>query len=75
MLSWCEWVLACSDVPGGIWGVTKIKLLKEKDDYNSDDIILIESLISYCDAPKPGGPLTARQPAEYKWRSGYPTPL
>ena len=30
---------------------------------------------TYCDAPKPGGPLTTRQPAEYKWRSGYPTPL
>ena len=28
-----------------------------------------------CDSPKPGGPLTTRQPAEYKWRSGYPTPL
>ena len=28
-----------------------------------------------CDAPKPGGPLTTRQPAKYKWRSGYPTPL
>ena len=28
-----------------------------------------------CDAPKPGVPLTTRQPAEYKWRSGYPTPL
>ena len=28
-----------------------------------------------CDAPKPGGSLTTRQPAEYKWRSGYPTPL
>ena len=28
-----------------------------------------------CDAPKPEGPLTTRQPAEYKWRSGYPTPL
>ena len=28
-----------------------------------------------CDAPKPGSPLTTRQPAEYKWRSGYPTPL
>ena len=28
-----------------------------------------------CDAPKPGGPLTTRQPAEHKWRSGYPTPL
>ena len=28
-----------------------------------------------CDAPKPGGPLTTRQPAEYKWRSGYPTSL
>ena len=30
---------------------------------------------STCDALKPGGPLTTRQPAEYKWRSGYPTPL
>ena len=29
----------------------------------------------FCDAPKPGGPLTTRQPAECKWRSGYPTPL
>ena len=28
-----------------------------------------------CDALKPGGPLTTRQPAEHKWRSGYPTPL
>ena len=32
-------------------------------------------VIKTCDAPKPGGPLTTRQPAEYKWRSGYPTPL
>ena len=29
----------------------------------------------FCDAPKPGGPLTTRQPVEYKWMSGYPTPL
>ena len=28
-----------------------------------------------CDALKPEGPLTTRQPAEYKWMSGYPTPL
>ena len=28
-----------------------------------------------CDAPKPGGSLTTRQPAENKWMSGYPTPL
>ena len=28
-----------------------------------------------CDAPKPGGPLTTLQPTEYKWMSGYPTPL
>ena len=28
-----------------------------------------------CDAPKSGGPLTTRQPAEYSWMSGYPTPL
>ena len=31
--------------------------------------------LAKCDAPKPGGPLTTRQPAEYKWRSGYPKPL
>ena len=29
----------------------------------------------FCDAPIPEGPLTACQPAEYKWMSGYPTPL
>ena len=29
----------------------------------------------YCDAPKHGGPLTTCQPAEYKWMSGYSTPL
>ena len=28
-----------------------------------------------CDTPKPGGPLTTRQPVEYKWMSGYLTPL
>ena len=33
------------------------------------------SLVRYCDAPFPGGPLTTRQPAEYKWILGYPTPL
>ena len=30
---------------------------------------------AYCDAPKPGCPLTTRQPAEYSWMSGNPTPL
>ena len=28
-----------------------------------------------CDAPFPGGPLITRQPAEYSWMSGNPTPL
>ena len=28
-----------------------------------------------CDAPFLGGPLTTRQPAEYSWISGNPTPL
>ena len=28
-----------------------------------------------CDTPFPGGPLTTRQPAEYSWMSGNPTPL
>ena len=27
-----------------------------------------------CDAPNPGCPLTTRQPAEYKWALGNPTP-
>ena len=45
-----------------------------------DDILVFsktlpEHIKHLCDAPKPGGPLTTRQPAEYKWRSGYPTPL
>ena len=29
----------------------------------------------YCDAPKPRGQLTTRQPAEYSWMLGNPTPL
>ena len=37
--------------------------------------IFVRNVGSPCDALKPGGPLTTRQPAEYKWRSGYPTPL
>ena len=32
-----------------------------------------ESDSSY-DAPKPGGPMTTRQPAEDSWMSGNPTP-
>ena len=42
-----------------------------------DDILVLCMIdcCMTCDAPKPGGPLTTRQPAEYKWRSGYPTPL
>ena len=36
---------------------------------------VVKILEERCDAPKPGGPLTTRQPAEYKWRSSYPTPL
>ena len=34
-----------------------------------------KSVHSSCDAPKPGGPLTTCQPAEYSLMSGYPTPL
>ena len=46
-----------------------------------DHWVVVKHILKYlrrtrnCDAPKPGGPLTTRQPAEYKWRSGYPTPL
>ena len=39
------------------------------------DDMLMKSKQRPCDAPKPGGPLTTRQSAEYKWMSGYPTPL
>ena len=31
--------------------------------------------LGMCDAPFSEGPLTTRQPTEYKWISGYPTPL
>ena len=31
--------------------------------------------VLFCEAPFPGGPLTTRQPSEYKWMLGYPTPL
>ena len=37
--------------------------------------ILCDMCGDLCDAPKPGSPLTPHQPAEYKWMSGYPTPL
>ena len=37
--------------------------------------VLYGSAQIFCDAPKPGGQLTTRQPAEYSWISGYPTPL
>ena len=42
----------------------------DKDDQPEED-----KSTHICDAPKPGGPLTTRQLLEYKWRSGYPTPL
>ena len=39
-------------------------------------LIMSDSMPSLrCDAPKSGGPLTTRQPAEYSWMSCYPTPL
>ena len=40
-----------------------------------EDFIELSEGLAECDAPKPGGPLTTRQPAECKWMSGYPTPL
>ena len=40
-----------------------------------NSLICLTCSSCFCDALKPGGPLTTRQPAEYKWRSGYPTPL
>ena len=60
-----------------------IILLEKKVEIKKKEIeflgMIIDSkgikLQSHCDAPKPGGPLTTRQPAEHKWTSGYPTPL
>ena len=54
------------------------------NDYKKFSIVYIDMFlyfqiqlrnISNCDAPKPGGPLTTRQPAEYSWMSSNPTPL
>ena len=36
---------------------------------------MIDSVEAFCDAPFPGGPLTTRQPVEYSWTLGNPTPL
>ena len=41
----------------------------------SGKLLIKKYNLYWCDAPKPGGPLTTRQPAKYKWMSGYPTPL
>ena len=40
---------------------------------NGSDYLTCEG--SPCDAPFPGVPLTTRQPTEYSWMSGNPTPL
>ena len=48
-----------------------VKALTQMPNYSK----FLKDIMSKCDAPKPGGPLTTRQPAEYKWMSGYPTPL
>ena len=47
--------------------------LKVLHDFKIVILVLVDYI--FCDAPKPGDPLTTRQPAEYKWMSGYPTPL
>ena len=39
------------------------------------ELQMVRDELITCDAPKPGGPLTIRQPAEYEWTSGYPTSL
>ena len=52
-----------------------ILVLVSKNGYIYIYIYIFIYVESMCDAPKPGGPLTTRQPAEYKWRSGYPTSL
>ena len=47
----------------------------EVSDQNVRELDPCGQTFDVCDAPKPGGPLTTCQPAEYKWRSGYPTSL
>ena len=49
--------------------------LKKRFDHQKTVILPKARYDWMCDAPKPEGPLTTRQPAEYKWMSGYPTPL
>ena len=57
-----------------LWG--KLRALEIKECHDISVAIPSSKLqVLHCDAPKPGGPLTTRQPAEYKWMSGYPTPL
>ena len=36
---------------------------------------VLTNSLTHCDAPFLEGPLTTRQPAEYSWMSGNPTPL
>ena len=84
-----QWSQAISSYLKGrkLWcyvsGVRTIPVKEEKESDAAYDLRLEEwessnhQIITWfrCDASKPGGPLTTRQPAEYKWRSGYPTPL
>ena len=57
-------------------------IIEEYEECDRNDIVLIKSQTYYklefltnCDALKPGCPLTTRQPAEYSWMLGNPTPL
>ena len=42
-------------------------------DFCMEELIVL--CFPFCDAPKPGCSLTTRQPAEYSWMSGNPTPF
>ena len=61
----------------GIIDVACCKAFKRKSVEEVKQLIEDLAKCNYrvCDAPFPGGSLTTRQPEEYKWMSGYPTPL
>ena len=63
------------DPPEGTKTIGCKWVFKKKTDMDGKVHTYKARLVAKCDAPKPRGLLTTRQPTEYKWRSGYPTPL
>ena len=56
--------------------VKNMLFVKSNKNYNLQGFFFYYVHLNFnCDAPKPGGPLTTRQPMEYSWMSGNPTPF